>query len=72
MAQFDMARSATIPQGTSLPLRIVRALVAAIGDWWDERRAISQLREMDERMLHDMGISRSEIVTAVRGELYRP
>ncbi|RDD60732.1 DUF1127 domain-containing protein [Ferruginivarius sediminum] len=67
-----MARSATIPQGASLPVRIVQALVTAINDWWDERRAISQLRELDERMLHDMGISRSEIVAAVRGEIYRP
>ena len=37
--------------------------------WRIERAAITQLGSMSDRQLHDIGISRSEIATAVRGEL---
>jgi uncharacterized protein YjiS (DUF1127 family) len=39
--------------------------------WRIERAAITQLGSMSDRQLRDIGISRSEIVSAVRGETDR-
>ena len=56
------------PELASLALRQLRARIAA---WWTEQRAISharatarQLAELDDRQLHDIGLSRSEILSA--------
>jgi len=37
-----------------------------------ERRAIRELRRMDNRILRDIGLSRSQIRAAVHGNLHRP
>ena len=39
--------------------------------WRIERTAITQLWSMSDRQLRDIGISRSEIVSAVKGEVDR-
>ena len=39
--------------------------------WRIERAAITQLGSMSDRQLRDIGISRSEIVSAVKGEVDR-
>jgi uncharacterized protein YjiS (DUF1127 family) len=39
--------------------------------WRIERAAITQLGSMSDRQLKDIGISRSEIVSAVKGEVDR-
>jgi uncharacterized protein YjiS (DUF1127 family) len=39
--------------------------------WRIERAAITQLGSMSDRQLRDIGISRSEIESAVRGEAER-
>ena len=51
-------------------------LVAILRAWWlayltlrMERAAIMQLRAMSERELRDIGLTRSQIEPAVRGEL---
>jgi len=51
---------------------------AAIKRWWDshialrvERAAIAQLESMSDRDLKDIGLTRSEITGAVRGESAR-
>ena len=36
------------------------------------RLAEAELRGLDDRTLHDMGLSRSDIRAAVAGEIYRP
>jgi uncharacterized protein YjiS (DUF1127 family) len=55
-----------------------KTLVAILRAWWLayltlrlERAAIIQLRAMSERELRDIGLTRSQIEPAVRGELDR-
>jgi uncharacterized protein YjiS (DUF1127 family) len=53
-----------------LLLRIPFTIVAgwrAVALWHTRRRAMRELNEFDDRALHDMGIRRSEIETAVFG-----
>lgn len=47
--------------------RFVRAVGKAIVREYRTRREISFLMEQDDRTLHDLGISRSEVERAVRG-----
>lgn len=47
--------------------RFARAVYAAIIREYRTRREISFLMEQDDRTLHDLGISRSEVERAVRG-----
>lgn len=56
-----------------------RAIAAAFIKAWQYmtaglRRAAAEaeLRALDDRTLHDMGLSRSSIPAAVAGEIYRP
>jgi uncharacterized protein YjiS (DUF1127 family) len=37
------------------------------GQWWHNKRAIAQLEALDDRMLKDIGIERSQIESAVDG-----
>ena len=60
--------------GRSRPRR--GTLIAAMKTWWtaylarrNEREAILQLHAMSDRELRDIGLSRSEIEGAVRGQL---
>lgn len=39
---------------------------------WHKAAAEAELRGLDDRTLHDMGLSRSDIPAAVAGEIYRP
>lgn len=45
--------------------------VASIASAHTKRKAIADLRQLDDRMLADIGLSRSDIVAAVNGEIYR-
>ena len=45
----------------------VMAALRAIWQWRQHQRAIAQLRSLDDRMLKDIGIERSEIIAAVCG-----
>ena len=56
----------------------VRELVATLERWWAaymtwriEQAAIAQLWSMNDRELKDIGLTRSEITSAVRGEAAR-
>ena len=60
--------------GRSRPRR--SALIAALRTWWtayltrrNEREAILQLHAMSDRELRDIGLTRSQIEGAVRGQL---
>lgn len=56
-----------------------RAIAAFLVRAWDglmsglkRSAAEAELRSLDDRTLHDMGLSRSSIPAAVAGEIYRP
>lgn len=42
-------------------------LLARLRRAWELRRAERQLRELDERMLRDMGLTRGDVERVVRG-----
>ncbi|HEX6956959.1 MAG TPA: DUF1127 domain-containing protein [Ferrovibrio sp.] len=56
-----------------------RAIAAFLAGCWKaltaglrRRAAEAELRSLDDRTLHDMGLSRSSIPAAVAGEIHRP
>ena len=63
-------RATTSTQGgfARLPGKLVNGLVA----YWVRRQAVKALLELDDRALHDLGISRSQIETAVYGGVMNP
>lgn len=76
-----MSSAPTAPQemaGQSWVKDLVKDLGTTLNHWcvayltWRiERAAITQLGSMSDRQLRDIGISRSEIVSAVKGEVDR-
>jgi uncharacterized protein YjiS (DUF1127 family) len=76
---MEMVMRATFgtPADAGRPTRSLRGgLSAAVRTWWkaylsrrNERVAILQLHAMSDRELRDIGIARSQIEGAVRGEL---
>lgn len=50
----------------------VGAVLQRIAFLWNRAVAEAELRGLDDRTLHDMGLSRSDIPAAVAGEIYRP
>ena len=54
------------------PLALLRRLGAFLATRRRHREALVALRNMDERELRDIGISRSDIEAAVGGTLRRP
>ena len=47
----------------------VVAFVAAVGKYLRQRRSTRQLAALDDRMLADIGLQRSEIPDAIRGDM---
>lgn len=50
----------------------IGAVLQRIAGLWQRAVAEAELRGLDDRTLHDMGLSRSDIRAAVAGEIYRP
>jgi uncharacterized protein YjiS (DUF1127 family) len=50
-------------------IRLLRAWGDALATYWVRREAIKTLRQLDDRALHDIGISRCHIETAVAGTI---
>ena len=50
-------------------VRLLGSLVNGVVSYFARREAIKTLRELDDRALRDIGIERSRIETAVRGEM---
>jgi uncharacterized protein YjiS (DUF1127 family) len=50
----------------------IAGMLHRIAFLWQRALAEAELRGLDDRTLHDMGLSRSDIQAAVNGEIYRP
>ncbi|MGF6313201.1 uncharacterized protein YjiS (DUF1127 family) [Bradyrhizobium sp. i1.8.4] len=50
-------------------LRLLRVWGDALATYWVRREAIKTLRQLDDRTLRDIGISRCQIEPAVTGDL---
>ena len=61
------AAQAAIPTATGGLIRRAAIWAHAFVTYWDRRAAIKMLRGLDDRALRDIGISRSQIETAVGG-----
>ena len=69
MTQIDIPFSAAAPAHSGLLRRYGEALVRAfrhVSDEWIVKRAIAELQALDNRMLQDIGLTRSEIESCVR------
>ncbi|WP_076858805.1 DUF1127 domain-containing protein [Bradyrhizobium mercantei] len=49
-------------------LRLIRDWGDALATYWVRREAIKTLRQLDDRALRDIGLSRCHIETAVTGD----
>jgi uncharacterized protein YjiS (DUF1127 family) len=50
--------------------KILFAWLAGIALWWERRRQYRELLELDDRLLADVGVSRSAAEEARRSQLY--
>lgn len=50
----------------------IGSVLERIAFLWNRAVAEAELRSLDDRTLHDMGLSRSDIRAAVAGEIHRP
>jgi uncharacterized protein YjiS (DUF1127 family) len=50
---------------------LLASVTAYVSALWQRAAAEAELRGLDDRTLHDMGLSRSDIPAAVAGEMYR-
>lgn len=50
---------------------LIASATAYFAALWQRAAAEAELRGLDDRTLHDMGLSRSDIPAAVAGEMYR-
>jgi uncharacterized protein YjiS (DUF1127 family) len=44
---------------------LARRLIVAVGKWREKRRALAELSSLDDRMLRDIGLDRSEITSVL-------
>jgi uncharacterized protein YjiS (DUF1127 family) len=62
------AAPAARPSMLSRLLRLLRMWADALATHWGRREAIKTLRQLDDRALRDIGISRCQIEIAVAGD----
>jgi len=65
--QQEQARRRVIERAEALRAELIRDLFRRFFAWLKRRRAMAELQALDDRMLRDMGINRSEIESAVHG-----
>jgi len=65
--QQDQVRRRVIGRAEAMRAELIRNLFRRLVTWVRRRKAVAQLQAFDDRMLKDMGITRGEIESAVRG-----
>jgi uncharacterized protein YjiS (DUF1127 family) len=74
---MSMMSNAALPRSSAVGGLLLTAMTTVKHGWvvftaWrEERTAIAQLRSMGDRELHDIGLVRSQIETAVKGGVDR-
>jgi uncharacterized protein YjiS (DUF1127 family) len=66
-ARLRLRRRSIVSQGFARGLAFLKRTAAAIKAEWAVRRAIAEVSSMNDHMLRDIGINRSEIESVVRG-----
>jgi uncharacterized protein YjiS (DUF1127 family) len=66
--QHEVLVRRAIARAKAYRAETIRALFRRLAGWMRRRTAIARLQSLDDRMLKDMGLYRSEIEAAVRGE----
>ncbi|MGY4311426.1 DUF1127 domain-containing protein [Bradyrhizobium sp. JR3.5] len=66
---YSAAASPARPSMMGGLLRLLRVWGDALATYWVRREAIKTLRQLDDRTLRDIGISRCQIEPAVAGDL---
>lgn len=71
-AQARRLRAETVSALAKKALPVLKSLVARYQAWQKHQQAVAELRGLDDAMLRDIGLNRSEIEAAVDGKMYRP
>jgi len=65
------ALTQSLPPRSALLKLVLRGALANMRKWRRTRRAERELLALDDRLLKDIGLCRTEIPSAVRGERHR-
>ena len=71
-AEARRLRAAAVAQLAPKALQGLKFLAAKLQSWRAQRAAMDELYGLDDAMLRDIGLSRSQIPAAVSGDLVRP
>ncbi len=71
-AEARRLRAVAVAQLAPKALEGIKALFGKLNSWRAEQKAIDELYGLDDAMLRDIGLTRSQIPAAVAGSIYRP
>lgn len=71
-AEARRLRAVAVAQLAPKALQGLKILVAKLNAWRNQRLAMDELYGLDDAMLRDIGLTRSQIPAAVSGSVYRP
>lgn len=65
-------RALAVAQLAPKALEGIKSLFGKLNSWRAEKKAMDELFGLDDAMLRDIGLTRSQIPAAVAGTIYRP